>query len=137
MSRVVSMRLKDAEAEKLKRLAQRLRRSVSETASLLLSEKLREEEFPLIEFRASGLGRQPYIKGTGLAVWEVALVAKQLGMDARKVAEHLGWPEERVQAALRYAEVYPDEVWPLVEEAESTTLQQLRRKLPWLEEVAP
>ncbi|MDR5696057.1 MAG: DUF433 domain-containing protein [Armatimonadota bacterium] len=73
-----------------------------------------DAKFPLIEFRASSLGRQPYIKGTGLAVWEVALVAKQLGMDARKVAEHLGWPEERVQAALRYAEVYPDEVWQRV-----------------------
>lgn len=137
MSRVISMRLKDAEAERLRRLAERLKRSISETASLLLSEKLREEEFPLVEFRASVAGRQPYIKGTGLAVWEVALVTKHLGMDARKTAEHLGWPEERVHAALSYAQAFPEEVWPLVEEAELMTCERLRRKLPWLEEVKP
>jgi hypothetical protein len=47
VSRVVSMRLKDPEADRLLRLSRRLRRSVSKTAALLISEKLREEEFPL------------------------------------------------------------------------------------------
>jgi uncharacterized protein (DUF433 family) len=54
------------------------------------------------------------VKGTSLAVWEVVLVARQLGMDARRVAEHLEWPEERVRAALSYAEAYPEEVEPPV-----------------------
>jgi uncharacterized protein (DUF433 family) len=133
MSRVVSMRLKEEEADRLLRLSRRLRRSVSETAALLITEKLREEEFPLIEFRGSPLGRQAYVKGTSLAVWEVVLVARQLGMDARRVAEHLGWQEERVQAALNYAEAYPEEVGPLVSEAESVTFERLKRRLPWLE----
>ncbi len=114
-----------------------MRRSVSETAALLLVEKLREEEFPFIEFRASPSGRLACVKGTGLAVWEVVLVARHLGMDARRVAEHLGWPEERVRAALAYAEAYPEEVEPLVEEAEAATFQRLRRMLPWLEEATP
>jgi uncharacterized protein (DUF433 family) len=136
MSRVVSMRLKEAEADRLLRLSRRLRRSVSETAALLVSEKLREEEFVLIEFRSSPLGRQPYVKGTSLAVWEVVLLARQLGMDARRAAEHLAWPEERVQAALTYAEAYPEEVEPLVDKAEAVTFDQLKRRLPWLERVS-
>jgi uncharacterized protein (DUF433 family) len=136
MSRVVSMRLREEEADRLLKLSRRLRRSVSETAALLIAEKLREEEFPLIEFRGSPLGRQAYVKGTSLAVWEVVLVARQLGMDARRVAEHLGWPEERVRAALNYAEAYPEEVEPLVSEAEGVTFERLRRRLPWLERVS-
>jgi uncharacterized protein (DUF433 family) len=136
MSRVVSMRLREEEADRLLRLSRRLRRSVSETAALLITEKLREEEFPLIEFRGSPLGRQAYVKGTSLAVWEVLLVARQLGMDARRVAEHLGWPEERVRAALNYAEAYPEEVEPLVSEAEGVTFERLKRRLPWLERVS-
>jgi uncharacterized protein (DUF433 family) len=127
------MRLRDQEADRLLRLSRRLRRSVSETAALLISEKLREEEFPLIEFRSSPLGRQPYVKGTSLAVWEVVLVARQLGMDARRVAGHLEWPEEKVRTALSYGEVYPEEVEPLVGEAEAPTFDRLRRRLPWLE----
>jgi uncharacterized protein (DUF433 family) len=133
MSRVVSMRLKEEEADRLLRLSRRLSRSVSETAALLITEKLREEDFPLIEFRSSPLGRQAYVKGTSLAVWEVVLVARQLGMDARRVAEHLEWPEERVRAALNYAEAYPEEVEPLVSEAEGVTFERLKRRLPWLE----
>jgi uncharacterized protein (DUF433 family) len=136
MSRVVSMRLKEEEADRLLRLSRRLRRSVSETAALLITEKLREEEFPLIEFRSSPMGRQAYVKGTSLAVWEVVLAARQLGMDARRVAEHLEWPEERIQAALNYAEAYPEEAGPLVSGAEGVTFDRLRRRLPWLERVS-
>lgn len=133
VSRVVSMRLKEEEADRLRRLSSRLRRSVSETAALLISEKLREEEFPLIEFRSSPRGRQAYVKGTSLAVWEVVLLARQLGMAAGRVAEQLEWPEEWVRAALNYAEAYPEEVEPPVSEAEGVTFERLKRRLPWLE----
>jgi uncharacterized protein (DUF433 family) len=136
VSRVVSMRLREEEADRLLKLSRHLRRSVSETAALLITENLREEEFPLIEFRGSPLGRQAYVKGTSLAVWEVLLVARQLGMDARRVAKHLGWQEKRVQAALNYAEAYPEEVEPSVSEAEGVTFDRLRRRLPWLERVS-
>lgn len=135
MSQVVSLRLKDAEASRLGRLARRLRRSPGQAAALLLTEKLREEEFPFIEFRDSLVGRQAYIKGSSLAVWEVVLVARHHELDARRTAEHLEWPEEKVQAALVYAEAYPDEVLPAVEEVESFTFADLKRILPWAREV--
>ncbi len=110
-----------------------MRRSVSETAALLL----REEEFPFIEFRPSPSGRPAYVKGTGLAVWEVVLVARHLGMDVRRVAEHLECPEERVRATLAYAEAHPEEVDPLVQKVEEATFERLRCTLPWPEEAAP
>ncbi|MCZ8305126.1 MAG: hypothetical protein O9336_00190 [Microcystis sp. LE19-98.1E] len=71
MSQVVSARLPDHTAERLKRLARRLGKTPSETSAILIEESLRESEFPYIEFRHSPLGRQPYLKNSSLALWEV------------------------------------------------------------------
>ena len=69
MSKVVSMRLKDEQVDRLERAARRLGRSPSEAAALLLEEALRQRDFALIEFRDSPVGRQAYVHGTRLAVW--------------------------------------------------------------------
>lgn len=131
-SRVVSLRLKDRQASRLDRLARIHRRSVGETAALLLEEKLKEQEFAFIEFRDSSDGRQACVKGTSLAVWEVALVGRNLGMDAHKIARLLDWPIEKVQSALAYAAANTEEINPVVEEVASMTLEQLRVILPWV-----
>jgi uncharacterized protein (DUF433 family) len=107
---------------------------MGETAALLLEEKLKEEEFPFIEFRDSPVGRQAHVQGSSLAVWEVVLVAKDLGGEAAAVARHLDWPIEKVHAALGYAAANADEIDPVVDEVRSTTYEQLRTALPWLRE---
>ncbi len=78
MSKVLSLRLKDDQIERLARAARRLGRTPSETAALLLEESLREREFTFIEFRDSPVGRQAYLKGTRLAVWQVTALAERL-----------------------------------------------------------
>lgn len=135
VSRVISLRLKPEEATRLERLARRFDRSLGETASLLLREKLKEEQFPFIEFRSTIVGRQPHVKGTSLKVWEVVMVARHYDMDPARTAEHLGWTERKVCAALAYAEAYPDEIDPILEEVESFTFEDLKRKVPWAREV--
>src|SRR5712691_833316 len=110
MSQVVSLRLPDEQARRLKRLARHLGRTPSETGSLLLDEALRQIEFAHIEFRNSILGRQAYLKGSTLAVWEVLLLAENYGFNAEYTAAHLNWPTVRVQAALNYAEAFPEEI---------------------------
>jgi uncharacterized protein (DUF433 family) len=134
VSRVISVRLRSEEAANLERLARQFGRSLGAAASLLLREKLKEEEFPFIEFRNTLVGRQAFVKGTGLAVWEVLFIARGLDMDVARVADHLGCPEEKVQAALAYAETYPDEIDPLVAEVESADFETLKRKIPWIRE---
>src|SRR5438874_870701 len=116
MSQVVSLRLPDSQAERLKRLARRLKRTPSETGSLLIEEGLRQVEFAYIEFRNSPVGRQAYIKGSTLAVWEVISVAESHELDVKKTARHLNWPEVRVQAALNYAEAFSEEIRLAIEE---------------------
>ncbi len=131
---VVSLRLSSDESDRLQRLSRLLSRSVSQAAAMLLTEKLREEDFPFIEFRASPLGRHPHVKGTSLAVWEVVLLGRRFGMDPGRVADYLEWPKAKVRSAFAYAEAYKDEVEPLVEEAERLGPEDLKRRVPWLRE---
>lgn len=134
-TRVISLRLKRGPAARLERLAKILRRSMGETAALLLEEKLQEEEFSFIEFRDSPVGRQAYIQGTSLAVWEVMLVAADLDMDASQVGRHLEWPVEKVHAAFAYAAANRDDIEPILEDVRSLGPQELRSILPWVREV--
>jgi uncharacterized protein (DUF433 family) len=125
--------LKDDEAAELERLARRFGRRPGATAALLLAEKLREEEFPFIEFRNSAVGRQAYVKGSRVTVWQIVMLARGLDMDARRVAAYLEWPQEQVQAALAYAAAYPQEIDPVVDEVENMTFERLKQKIPWLQ----
>lgn len=116
MSQVVSLRLRDEQIERIRRLARRMNRTVSETSALLLEEALRAAEFAFIQFRDSPAGRQAYIQGSSLAVWEVVLVARSYGGDITQTAEHLQWPEIKVHAALNYANAYPEEIEAAIED---------------------
>src|ERR1700676_364077 len=116
MSQVVSVRLPDQQAERVKREARRLGETPSETGAQLIDEALRASEFAYIEFRNSPVGRQAYIKGSTLAVWEVIAVAESYELDVKLTARHLNWPEVRVQAALNYMEAFPEEIRLAIEE---------------------
>jgi len=68
-----------------------------------------EEEFPGIGFRDSIGGREAYVLGSRVAVWEVVDVygeAKAIG----RTADHFGWPDYLVKCALAYARNFPDEI---------------------------
>lgn len=110
MSTVLSLRLQESQVRALERAARRLGRTPSQTAALMLDEALRQAEHPFIEFRNSSVGRQAYIQGTRLAVWQVAATAEDYGGDAAHTAEHLGVRTEQASAALRYASTYPQQI---------------------------
>lgn len=135
MSHVVSLRLRDEQMERMRRTSRRMNRTVSEAAALLLEEALRMAEFAFIQFRDSPAGRQAYIQGSSLAVWEVVSLAKSYGDDAGRVAAHLEWPETKVRAALNYAAAYPDEIAAAIED-NCLSLDELRRMVPGIEAFA-
>lgn len=110
MTRVLSMRLQEPQMGRLQRLARRLGRTPSETGALLLEEALRRAEFGMIDFRDSPAGRQAYVQGTGLAVWETVEIVQSYAGDTDRAAAHLHWPVARVRAALGYAEAFPEEI---------------------------
>lgn len=130
MSQVMSIRLQDSQAERLGRLARRLGRSRGETGALLIEEALRMSEFAFVEFRDSIVGRQAYVHGSSLAVWEVIMILRAYGGDVQKAAEHLRWPAYRVHAAVNYAGAFPDEIDAAIADNASYDAETVRRMLP-------
>lgn len=126
------MRLSEGIREAIERMARRERRTPSEMAALLLEEKVRERTHPLIVFRDTAVGRQASVRVTRLLVWHVMMVARDLEMDPARVAGHLQWPQPEIQAAFRYAQDYPEEIWEEVEENDAVTLEDLQCTLPGL-----
>ena len=82
---------------------------VSTLSSLYLREKALEEEFPGIGFRDSAAGREAYVLGHRVAVWEVLDVHREAKSIAR-TADHFNWPDYLVKCALAFAKAFPKEV---------------------------
>jgi uncharacterized protein (DUF433 family) len=106
---VQSCRIDAGDAVLLARQARRRHLEVSTLSSLYLKEKALEEEFPGIGFRDGVGGREAYVVGHRVAVWEVVAAhhdAKTVG----KTAGHFGWPPALVRCALAFAKAYPNEI---------------------------
>jgi uncharacterized protein (DUF433 family) len=130
MSHVVSMRLQDEQLSRLQRYARTLGKSPGEVSAMLIEEQLREAEFAFIEFRASPVGRQAYMKGSRLTVWWVVHVAKEYGMSAEQIAAHFQRPVAWAKAALNYYEAFPTEIDWAIEDHRATDFETLKRSLP-------
>ncbi|MGB3300534.1 MAG: hypothetical protein WBA76_19905 [Phormidesmis sp.] len=130
MSKVVSTRLQDETFQRLSRVARILDKTPSDTVATLVEESLREMEFALIEFRSSALGRQAFMNGSSLAVWEVIEIAQSHDMDQEKVADYFERPSEWVKAACNYAEAYPEEIDFAIKDSQAIALTDLKRLLP-------
>ena len=127
---VVSMRLPAESGNRLKRMANRHGWTPSDASARLVEEGLRRSEFAFIDFRDSDVGRQAYMQGSSLAVWEVMLLAQSYKGDVAAVARHLKWPEAKVQAAVNYTEAFPEEIGSALAENAATDFEALKRMLP-------
>lgn len=127
---VVSMRLSADSGNRLKRLANRHGWTPSDASARLVEEGLRRSEFAFIDFRDSAAGRQAYIQGSTLAVWEVVLLVRSYATDAAAVAKHLKWPEAKVQPAMNYAEAFPEEIESALSANAAVDFVALKRMLP-------
>ncbi len=130
---VVSSRLEPEQEIRLAQMAHRLGRTPSETGALLIEEGLRRAEFAFIDFRDSPAGRQAYLQGSTLAVWEVVWIATGYANDLKKTASHLSMSPLKVRAALNYAEAFPEEIRLALEEHEATDFKSLSRMVPQAE----
>lgn len=106
---VQSCRIEEGDANLLSRQAKRRNLEVSTLSSLYLREKAIEEEFPGIGFRDSAEGREAYVLGHRVAVWEVVDAHRRIKSIA-KTAAHFRWPPSLVRCALAYAAEYAAEV---------------------------
>lgn len=132
MAQVISLRVPDATAERLRTAARLAGRSLNEWGALSLEEWLRQNEFADIEFRSFGGVREACLK-SALPVWQAIMVARSYGLDPERTAAHFGWPIHRVQAAFNYYEAFPVEIDQAIEDSRAMTETALRRLLPQME----
>src|SRR5436190_24058511 len=83
--------------------------SKSDLVARYVMEKSIETEFPGISFRDSLSGREAYLTGHRVAVWETLSVYQET-KSLQKTADHFRWPAILVKRALDYAEAFPDEM---------------------------
>jgi len=127
---VLSMRLSVESGKRLKRIANRHGWTPSDASARLVEEGLRRSEFAFLDFRDSPAGRQAYIQGSTLAIWEVMLLLRSYKGNVKDVAKHLNWQEAKVRAALNYSEAFPVEVNEAIAENDATDFGSLKRMLP-------
>jgi hypothetical protein len=132
-STVVSLRLPADQAERLRQMARRMGRSASEVGAELVGESIRRADFAFVEFRDSAVGRQAYIQGTRLAVWQAISVLRSFKGDVAKAAAHLKWPGAKMHAAVAYAQAFPDEVEEAIRDNASFGFEKLSRLLPGIQ----
>ena len=77
-------------------------------------EKSLENEFPGISFRDSLSGREAYVLGRRVAVWEVVEAYNEL-KSVERTAGHFDWPAVLVKRVLAYAKAFPEEIQRLRE----------------------
>jgi uncharacterized protein (DUF433 family) len=89
--------------------ARAARTTKSDLVARYVIEKSLETEFPGISFRDSLSGREAYLTGHRVAVWEVLAVYEE-ARSVDRTADHFRWPRVLVKRALAYAKAFPDEI---------------------------
>ena len=88
--------------------ARAARTSKSSLVARYVIEKSLETEFPGISFRDSASGREAYLSGHRVAVWEVLAVHEE-AKSVEKTASHFRWPRV-LKRALAYAKAFSEEI---------------------------
>ena len=101
--------------------ARAARTSKSDLVARYVIEKSLETEFPGIAFRDSLSGREAYLTGHRVAVWEVLAVHEQT-RSVEETANHFQWPQVLVKRALGYARAFPEEIQAARDEETDTGL---------------
>lgn len=113
MSKVLSLRLPEETAERLRDRARETTQSAAALAQRLVEEGLRMDAHPGIVFRGGPTGRRAALP-RGPDVWEVVTTARSVEERGNRavpaVAAVLGLPEREVRAALAYYGAHRDEV---------------------------
>ena len=117
MSRVIGIRIAADRLGTLERAARALNRSPGELAGLLVEEGLRMREYTGIEFRDTPIGRQAYIAGTRLGIWQLADAARAFEGQPSAIAEAFGLARHEVGVALAYARAFPDEIRAAIDDS--------------------
>lgn len=105
-----SFRLPEPLLERLRRAAARRSMSQTELVQQYLDEGLKMDDYPMIVFRSSPLGRRAMLEGTRLTVAQVVETVRNSDGSVDEAADYLQLPIHQVRACVRYYADNRDEV---------------------------
>lgn len=101
--------------------------------SLIVGSTARNIELPPVSgivFKDGPTGERAVIAGSGLDVWEVVATWKESGRDFAELCQSYDWlSEAQLRAALRYYELYPEEIDIRLEKERQWTPETIRLEL--------
>jgi len=108
-SSTVATRLPAELLREITRYAKRRRMGPSAALRAIVDEWVAMARYPAIEFRDGPVGRRPGMRG-GPDVWELVMVARDVGTNAEALREYFGphLSPGAIQQALAYAAEHPD-----------------------------
>ncbi|MDQ2742880.1 MAG: hypothetical protein M3Z66_11380 [Chloroflexota bacterium] len=133
MSKAVSLRLRESQVDRLSRVARRTQRPSSETAAILLDESLRMAEYPHIVFKDTAIGRQAFVSGTRLKVWQLINLLRRYDDDVASVADDLDLAPFLIEAAIHSGTAFSEEIEAAIQDYQSLNFEKLKQQLPNLE----
>jgi len=111
------------------------RRGVTEWSAMvleLLEEAVRMRRAPGIVFVDGANGRRAVVAGSGLEVWEIVQMWREVGEDYRRLRAAYDWlTEPQLRAALSYWELYGSEVEERLAREAKLTAERVQRELPF------
>lgn len=132
MSRARGIRLPEELDRQIEREMDRSGANWSEVVVRLLEESVRMRRAPGVVFSDTPSGRQAVLAGTGLGVWEVVAAWKAADESREGLRRRFSWlPELRLDAALNYYALYPDEIDGRLERERGWTEARIREELPF------
>lgn len=131
-TRPVSLRLPEPVRTAIEEAVRRTGRDFSSVAIEMLAEAVKMRRIPGIAFADGPAGRVARVSGTGLEVYEVVCVYREMGEEWARLREAFHWlTEHQLRAALAYAAAYPEEIEERLRDEERWTAETLWRSYPF------
>ena len=97
--------------QEIAREAARRGQTWSSMTTDLLTEAVRMRRVPGVVFGDGPTGRRAVVAGSGIDVWEVVATWQERGLDFETLRRNYDWlTEAQLRSALRYYELYPEEI---------------------------
>lgn len=125
-----SIRLRTQEDRFVRDEARRLRRPRSAVVEAYTAEAITMRRFPGVAFRGGDDRRRAWLLGTGLDVWEVVALLRELGSESTLAKEYELTPGQIRIAHVYYGE-FPDEIDDLIASGRRTEAE-IRSRYPFI-----
>ena len=128
-----SLRLSEGVVREIDNIAKRDKKDFTAVTNELLEEAIKAHRSPGIIYSEGVSGKRARIAGSGIEVWEIIAVYKNVGQTFKRLQKAYHWlTEQQIKAALGYYSFYREEIDALIAENEQWSLESIKQKYPFI-----